>query len=240
MCGTYACQEKASTSSRAIRSSAPFWSKRHNSIFSATSLKSAKFVPAPSYVAPSGKARPGHTSICVAVSANGAFSFEDCRPQGRDRDASVARCDVPGAHGEPRSRGRHDRPVVVAEVHVHADARPRKGHAPRALVHHDVNALAGSSARRRQPPTKRDQVAVPGEHPGVEVFADLFPAQLRPLERREVLRIGDVFGTPAELFELVRAAVSHGPAQLRVLVRSEVEKGSACRPLLALEHNRGE
>src|SRR5437588_8567256 len=169
MCGTYACQEKASTSSRAILSSTPFWSKRQSSIFSATSLNSAKFVPAPSYVAPSGKARPGHTSICVAVSANGAFSFEDCGSQRRDRDAAVAGGDAPGAHGQPRSRRRYDRPVVVAEVHVHADAWPRKGHATRPLVHDDVNALAGSSARRRQPPTKRDQVAVPIEHPGVEV-----------------------------------------------------------------------
>src|ERR1700716_2567532 len=159
MCGTYACQEKASTSSRAILSSTPSWSKRHNSIFSATSLKSAKFVPAPSYVAPSGKARPGHTSIWVAVSANGAFSFEDCRPQRRDRDGAVAGCDALGAHGEPRSRRRHDRPVVVAEVRVHADAWPRKGHAPRRLVHHDANALAGSRSRRGEPPTEGDQDA---------------------------------------------------------------------------------
>src|SRR3982074_231960 len=171
MCGTYACQEKASTSSSAILSSTPFWSKRHNSLLSATSLKSAKFVPAPSYVAPSGKARPGHTSIWVAVSANGAFSLEDCRPQRRDRDAAVAGCDAPRADGEPRSGRRDHGPVVVAEVRVHSDAWPRKGHAPRRLLHHDANALAGSRSRRRQPPRQAEQVAVPIEHPGVEVFA---------------------------------------------------------------------
>ena len=39
-------------------------SNRHSSTFSATSLKSAKFVPAPSKVAPSGYPRPGQASGC--------------------------------------------------------------------------------------------------------------------------------------------------------------------------------
>src|SRR5438309_10730666 len=185
MCGTYACQEKASTSSRAILSSTPFWSKRHNSIFSATSLKSAKFVPAPSYVAPSGKARPGHTSIWVAVSVNGAFSLEDCRPQRRDRDAAVAGCDAPGAHGEPRSCRRHDRPIVVAKVRVHTNPWPRKGNAPRRLVHHDANAIAGTRSSRLQPPTKREQVAVPIKHPRRDAIAEHIPPQHRTRQRRE-------------------------------------------------------
>ncbi len=52
--GRKACQTNASISGRRMRSSLPRSSNRHSSTFSAASLKIAKFVPVPSYVAPSG------------------------------------------------------------------------------------------------------------------------------------------------------------------------------------------
>src|SRR3954453_21571965 len=58
-----------------MRSSFPSSSKRHSSTFSATSLKIAKFVPVPSYVAPRGEALPGQT--CVIL---GFFLLIGARP----------------------------------------------------------------------------------------------------------------------------------------------------------------
>src|SRR6185312_11177386 len=63
MAGTKPCQTKLSTSGSVIRLSVPAASNKHNSTRSATSLNNAKLVPAPSYVAPSGYALPGHTSV---------------------------------------------------------------------------------------------------------------------------------------------------------------------------------
>src|SRR4051812_32695734 len=50
-----------------MRSSFPSSSKRQSSIFSATSLKIAKLVPVPSYVAPRGWALPGHTWVILGL-----------------------------------------------------------------------------------------------------------------------------------------------------------------------------
>src|SRR5690349_6944307 len=41
--------------------------KRQSSIFSATSENTAKFVPYPSYVAPSGYGLPSHTAVVVSM-----------------------------------------------------------------------------------------------------------------------------------------------------------------------------
>src|SRR5258707_745264 len=56
------CQTKPSTSGSVTLASAPSASNRHSSTFSAASLNTAKFVPEPSYVAPSGYALPGQIS----------------------------------------------------------------------------------------------------------------------------------------------------------------------------------
>src|SRR3954451_22154857 len=50
-----------------MRCSLPCSSKRQSSTFSATSLKMAKLVPVPSYVAPSGYAVPGQTWVILGV-----------------------------------------------------------------------------------------------------------------------------------------------------------------------------
>src|SRR3954454_11873329 len=63
MLGRYPCQTKASRSGSRTRFSLPASSKRHSSTRSATSLNSAKLVPLPSYVAPSGYGAPGHIFI---------------------------------------------------------------------------------------------------------------------------------------------------------------------------------
>src|SRR6478735_9565610 len=61
--GRYACRTKASVSRSSTAVSEPSSCSRHNSIRSAASEKTAKLVPAPSYVAPSGYACPGQTCI---------------------------------------------------------------------------------------------------------------------------------------------------------------------------------
>ena len=60
-------------------SPAPVSSNRHSSTRSATSEKSEKLVPIPSYVAPSGYADPGHT--CIPPSPRpGHRASRECRP----------------------------------------------------------------------------------------------------------------------------------------------------------------
>src|SRR5690554_1406521 len=62
---------KASTSVTSTLVSAPSLSNRQSSTRSADSLKMAKFVPLPSYVAPSGWAEPGQESMAFTVGSSG-------------------------------------------------------------------------------------------------------------------------------------------------------------------------
>src|SRR3954454_1973725 len=62
MPGMNACQTNPSTSGSVSRVSTPSASNRHSSTFSAASLNTAKLVPKPSKVAPSGYALPGQIS----------------------------------------------------------------------------------------------------------------------------------------------------------------------------------
>ena len=63
--GRYAWCTKASVSTISTRVSVPSSAIRHSSTLSATSEKSAKLTPAPSYVAPRGYGRPGQ--ICMQL-----------------------------------------------------------------------------------------------------------------------------------------------------------------------------
>src|SRR3954452_17822564 len=63
MPGTYACRTNASLSRSSTAVSEPSSCNRHSSTRFAGSVKTAKLVPAPSYVAPSGYASPGQTCM---------------------------------------------------------------------------------------------------------------------------------------------------------------------------------
>src|SRR3954466_5672220 len=69
MPGTYSCRTKASLSRSSTAVSEPSSCSRHSSTRSAASVKTAKLVPAPSYVAPSGYASPGQTCMVTTLSA---------------------------------------------------------------------------------------------------------------------------------------------------------------------------
>src|SRR3954466_15558367 len=78
MPGTYACRTNASLSRSSTAVSEPSSCSRHSSTRSAASVKTAKLVPAPSYVAPRGYASPGQTCMDrlfqMERAAGGAFA----------------------------------------------------------------------------------------------------------------------------------------------------------------------
>src|SRR4051812_11195198 len=67
MLGAYPWKTCAVVSGRSTRVSVPSLPNRHSSTRSATSEKTAKFVPVPSYDAPRGKKEPGHRFIGATV-----------------------------------------------------------------------------------------------------------------------------------------------------------------------------
>src|SRR2546430_482828 len=201
MCGTYACHEKASTSSSGNLCSAPCSSKRHSSTFSATSLNSAKFVPLPSNVAPSGYARPGQ--ISGRFSANRELSFHDRDARGRQvhRPAVLSDGWIRGQH-EPVVLGDLELPVALAEVDADHQTVAGERDSVRVFVYVD-----GHGFGRWQASPQPNQGAVPVEHLGVGMLVDLLPPEPRSLERRTVLWIGDDLGSPPERLELTAASL---------------------------------
>src|SRR5207302_6516150 len=116
-----------------------------------------------------------------------------------------------GGHGEPIVLGQLYRPVALAEVDPDDQALAREPDSACILVDLYVHASG-----RREAAAQGDQGAVPIDHVAVSLLAQLLPPELRSLERRRVLRIGDQLRPPAESRELAAPSLGDRPPKLGI------------------------